>query len=81
MIKNRIWKNFREGARPVRPPLNPPLSSVNMLYKICINIINIKKNSRVLRNTANDDDVAENVKKVIVGADDSDNGDEDDDIQ
>ena len=57
------------------------MSSVNMLYKICINIIFIKKNSRVLRNTANDDDVAEIVKKVIVGADDNDNGDEDDDIQ
>ena len=28
MIKNSIWKNFRGGARPVRPPLNPPLSPV-----------------------------------------------------
>ena len=24
-IKNRIWNFFRGGARPVRPPLNPPL--------------------------------------------------------
>ena len=27
LIKNRILKNFRGGARPVRPPLNPPLTS------------------------------------------------------
>ena len=26
--KNRIWKYFRRGARPVRPPLNPPLHPI-----------------------------------------------------
>ena len=25
VIKNRIWNNFRRGACPVCPPLNPPL--------------------------------------------------------
>ena len=28
VMKNRIWKNFRGGARPVRPPLNPPLVNI-----------------------------------------------------
>ena len=28
--KNRIWKTFSGGARPVRPPLNPPLVMVGL---------------------------------------------------
>ena len=31
VMKNRIWKNFMGGARPVRPPLNPPLITLSII--------------------------------------------------